>query len=54
MAPSETELLEHARINLPKFIVPDEVRLVPAFPETPTGKIQLHQLRKQVPGVPAP
>lgn len=54
VTPSETELLEHARTNLPKFMVPDEVRLVPAFPVTPTGKIQLHQLRMQVAGAPAP
>lgn len=46
---TEAELLDHARATLPKFMVPDEVRLVAAFPETPTGKIQLHELRKQVP-----
>lgn len=28
--------------------VPDEVRLVPAIPETPAGTIQLHELRNQV------
>lgn len=43
----EAELLDHARATLPKFMVPDEMRLVATFPETPTGKIQLHELRKQ-------
>lgn len=41
------DLRSHVTANAPRFMVPDHVFFVDAFPQTPTGKIQKFELRQQ-------
>ena len=46
-AVTEAELLEHCRLNMARFMVPDVIETVDELPRTPTGKIA----KSQLPGV---
>ncbi|WP_158888095.1 class I adenylate-forming enzyme family protein [Amycolatopsis anabasis] len=41
------QIRDHVAARAPKFMVPDEVHVVDAFPTTPTGKIQKFKLRER-------
>ncbi|MCW4355208.1 AMP-binding protein [Hoyosella sp. YIM 151337] len=44
---SAQDIRDHVRARAPKFLVPDHVFFVSAFPLTPTGKIQKFELREE-------
>jgi fatty-acyl-CoA synthase len=47
-------LQEFASARLARYKVPRQLRLVPALPRNPTGKILKYRLREQLAGAPAP
>lgn len=46
MSVTEDELRAHVQARAPRFMIPDQVRIVSGFPQTPTGKIKKYQLRE--------
>ena len=42
------------RLRLAGYKVPRVIRLLPALPRTPTGKLELAQIRRLASGEPAP
>jgi nonribosomal peptide synthetase DhbF len=47
-APTAAELREHCRSLLPRWMVPDDFRLVDQLPVTPSGKLDRRSLREQL------
>ena len=45
---TESELRDHAREVMPKYMVPRHVRFVPALPLTPTNKVEKYKLKQQL------